>query len=275
MVHKNPDPSRIAIIGGGSWATALVKILSENDVKINWWIKNGEDVIHIQNLGINPKYLSNIRIDLKKVTPLNNIERALDGASIVIFAVPAAFIKDVLSLLSPRELKDKILVSAIKGMIPSDNILVTEYLEKHFEIKKENLCMIAGPCHSEEVALEKKSYLTIASFTKDSGKKIADFLNCRFVKTSTILDLYGVEYCAVIKNIIALACGLAHGLNYGDNFQAVLVSNALQEIETFLNKVYPMKRDLNASAYLGDLLVTTYYQFSRNRSLGHMIGRGY
>ena len=269
------SPTKVAVIGGGSWATALVKILSENDVLINWWIKNDEDVIHIQNLGVNPKYLSNIRIDLKKVKPLNNINQTLEGVSVVIFAVPAAFIREVLALLTPRQLKDKILVSAIKGMIPGLNILVTEYLQKEFKARKENLCMISGPCHSEEVALEKRSYLTIACIEQEAGQAIARLLNCKFVKTTTILDLYGVEYCAVLKNVIALACGVAHGLNYGDNFQAVLVSNALQEIEVFLNKSYPMQRNLSASAYLGDLLVTTSSQFSRNRTLGNMIGRGY
>jgi glycerol-3-phosphate dehydrogenase (NAD(P)+) len=275
LINKQPGPARIAIIGGGSWATALVKIFSENEVKLSWWIKNPEDVIHIQNIGINPKYLSNIRINLKKVRPTNDLKSAIEGVSMVVFAVPAAFIKDVLSLISKEDLKDKIIVSAIKGMIPKDNILVTEYLESAFFVPKKFLCVISGPCHSEEVALEKKSYLTIACHELSIGARLSRLLTCRFVKTTPILDVYGVEYCAVMKNVIAIACGVSHGLNYGDNFQAVLVSNAMQEIKSFLDVVYPMSRDLNASAYLGDLLVTTYSHFSRNRTLGSMVGRGY
>jgi glycerol-3-phosphate dehydrogenase (NAD(P)+) len=267
--------TKIAIIGGGSWATALVKILSESDVKINWWIKNAEDVIHIQNIGINPKYLSNIRINLKVVKPLNDLKAALEGAQLVILAVPAAFIKEVLNLLSPEDLENKMIISAIKGMIPNDNILVSNYLIKNFNIKTANLCFLAGPCHSEEVALEKRSYLTVAANNEPTGVYIARLLTCRFIKTTCIIDLYGTEYCAVMKNIIAIACGVAHGMNYGDNFQAVLVSNAMQEISIFLNALDPKPRDLNASAYLGDLLVTTYSQFSRNRTLGNMVGRGY
>jgi glycerol-3-phosphate dehydrogenase (NAD(P)+) len=266
---------KVTIIGGGSWATALVKILSEADVKINWWMKNRESIKHIENLGTNPKYLSSVKINLKKVKPISDIKIALEGSDIVILAVPAAFIKEVLLPLPKTIFKGKILVSAIKGMIPHDNILVTEFLEKNFNCSIEQLAVICGPCHAEEVALEKKSYLTIASNSEISGKKVVEIMNCRFVKTSFVQDLYGTEYCAIMKNIIAIGCGMAYGLRYGDNFQAVLVSNAMQEISAFVNHLYPMQRDINSSAYLGDLLVTTYSQYSRNRTLGNMIGRGY
>lgn len=275
MTNRQTGPAKIAVIGGGSWATALVKILSENDVKINWWIRNPEDVVHIQNIGTNPKYLSNIKINLKKVRPLNDLRAALEDVFIVILAVPAAFLSNAMLSVSAEDLKNKMLVSAIKGMIPNDNFLVTEFLEKRFRIEKEMLFAISGPCHSEEVALEKKSYLTIAANDMVGGAYLARLLTCRFVKTGAINDLAGTEYAAVMKNIIAIACGIAHGLSYGDNFQAVLVSNAMQEINSFLTVVYPLERDLNASAYLGDLLVTTYSQFSRNRTFGNMVGRGY
>lgn len=272
---KSTSPTKIAIIGGGSWATALVKILSENDVKINWWLRNTEDIKHIKKYHNNPRYLSNIVLNLKKINPGADLKKAVEDVSVIILAVPAAFIKDVLSGLETADLKNIIIVTAIKGMIPNDNILITEFLENNYGVSKKNLCVIAGPCHSEEIAMEKRSYLTIGGNDIQTSSSIANLLSCRFVKTSVIKDLNGIEYCAVMKNIIAIACGLARGLNYGDNFQAVLVSNAMQEIKRFLDKAYPLQRDLNASAYLGDLLVTSYSQFSRNRTLGNMVGRGY
>jgi glycerol-3-phosphate dehydrogenase (NAD(P)+) len=214
-------------------------------------------------------------LNLRKVKPSTDLKKVVEESSIVLLVVPAAFIKGVLLTLKPEDLKGKIIVTAIKGMIPDENILISEYLEKHFGVKFSDQCIIAGPCHSEEIAMEKRSYLTIGGAT-DTAQKIADILSCRYVKTSVIDDLYGIEYCAIMKNIIAIACGVARGLNYGDNFQAVLVANAMQEIKRFVEAVHPnSSRDLNASAYLGDLLVTAYSQFSRNRTLGNMVGRGY
>ncbi len=274
-MQKTSEPVRISVIGGGSWATALVKILSENNVKIQWWLKNANDVHHIKEFGNNPRYLSNIQINLKKVKVYTDLKKVLENTSVAILAVPAAFVEESLSVLKPADLHDKILVSAVKGMIPGENILVTEFLEKKYLVSKHHLCAITGPCHSEEIAMEKRSYLTIAGNDHVISSKVAELLNCRFVKTSVVEDLYGAEYCAVMKNIIAIACGMVRGLNYGDNFQAVLVSNAMQEIKRFLDVVHPKKRDLDASAYLGDLLVTAYSPYSRNRTLGYMVGKGY
>ncbi len=274
-MQKTGEPLKIAIIGGGSWATALVKILSENNVKINWWLKSSEDVKHIKEFSKNPRYLSNIQINSRKVKPSTDLRKSLEGVQIIILAVPAAFVEEVLNGVKSEDLKDKIIVSAIKGMIPSENMLVTDFVEKKFAVLPKNLCVIAGPCHSEEIAMEKISYLTIAGNDHVVAEKVASILNCRFVITSVIQDLYGIEYCAVMKNIIAMACGIARGLNYGDNFQAVLVSNAMQEINRFLAAVHPGVRDMNASAYLGDLLVTCYSPYSRNRTLGYMVGKGY
>jgi glycerol-3-phosphate dehydrogenase (NAD(P)+) len=265
----------IAIIGGGSWATAIVKILSEQDIHINWWLRNEADVNYIKQYGHNPQYLSDIQINLRKVKACADITKTVENAQCVILAVPAAFVQDALRNLDATQLKDKIIVSAIKGMIPDKNLLVTDWMEHDFNVLPENICVIAGPCHAEEVALEKQSYLTIASQDIVQAEKFAHLMTCRFVQASAIDDVYGIEYCAVMKNIIALACGITHGLNYGDNFQAVLVSNALQEIRRFLDVIYPKNRDLSASAYLGDLLVTAYSQFSRNRTFGNMVGRGY
>lgn len=272
----NPEPLPVvAVIGGGSWATAIVKILSEKDIKIRWWLRNAGDVAYIQNYGHNPHYLSDVQINLRKVKVYSDIVKTLSKATYVILAVPAAFIQQALQPVSATHLAQKIVVSAIKGMIPEQNLLVTDWIESKFGVLPEHISVIAGPCHAEEVALEKQSYLTIASKDEAQAAAFARLMTCRFVQASATDDVYGIEYCAVMKNIIALACGITHGLNYGDNFQAVLVSNAMQEIKRFLDHIYPKHRDLSGSAYLGDLLVTAYSQFSRNRTFGNMIGRGY
>jgi len=266
---------KIAVIGGGSWATALVKILSENKVQVNWWLRNKSDVEHIIAFRHNPRYISGITFDLQFVKPTINLTESIQEAKWVILAVPAAFIQAALAPLPPNVFAGKILVSAVKGMIPHQNILITDFLENNFKVPASHQCIISGPCHAEEVALEKQSYLTIGSHDLENAKNFCKLLRNRYVKASPVDDLDGIEYCAVMKNIIALACGIAHGLGYGDNFQAVMVSNAMQEIDRFLHAVMPVSRDLNGSAYLGDLLVTAYSQFSRNRTFGNMIGRGY
>lgn len=268
-------PTQIAMLGGGSWATAIVKMLCENNVHLHWWMRSQTDIEHIISYKHNPSYLSGVEINLAKVTPNSDLKKSISEADIVVLAIPAAFVTDVLKRLSPEDLKGKIIVSAIKGMIPMDNILITHYVAKRFDIPADDFLVIAGPCHAEEVALEKQSYLTIGGQDIDKAQQFANLVKCRFIKASVVADIDGVEYCAVMKNIIAVACGIAHGLGYGDNFHAVLVSNAMQEIRRFLEVAEPHIRDLNASAYLGDLLVTTYSQFSRNRTFGNMIGRGY
>src|SRR6478609_1005685 len=268
---------KIGMLGGGSWATALVKILTENEHStVQWWMKNADDVRHIQKFDRNPRYLSDIDFEGRNVIPTTDLKEAVKGTEVLFLAVPAAFIKEVLDQFTPADLKGKIIVSAIKGMLPQDNSLVTDYLENNFGVQSKDLCIVAGPCHSEEIAMEKRSYLTIAGTDLPTAVKVGELLTCRYVKTSASDDLYGVEYAAIMKNIVAIACGIARGLNYGDNYQAVLVSNAMQEMERFINAIAPYSnRNLNASAYLGDLLVTCYSQFSRNRMLGNMVGRGY
>ncbi len=265
----------IAVIGGGSWATAIIKILSENNVSIRWWLRDRAAVDHIRKHHYNPDYLRDVRLSPRKVKTFSKITDALNGAEYVILAIPAAFVQEPFQGLTAKHFAGKRVVSAIKGMIPEKNCLVTDWVEERFEVPLSQISVIAGPCHAEEVALEKQSYLTIASTDEACASHFAQLMNCRFVTANPLEDLYGVEYAAVMKNIVALACGISHGLGYGDNFQAVLVSNAMQEIRRFVNAVDPRERDLSASAYLGDLLVTAYSQFSRNRTFGNMIGRGY
>ncbi|WP_149242517.1 NAD(P)H-dependent glycerol-3-phosphate dehydrogenase [Dyadobacter sp. 32] len=268
--------TKIAVIGGGSWATALIKILSEQShVQVRWWLRNQEDINHIRRFHHNPSYLSDVNLSPKKIKVFEKTADAIKGADYVILAVPAAFVQDALAGLSEKHFQGKKVVSAIKGMIPDENMLITDWIAGRFSIDLRDTCVIAGPCHAEEVALEKQSYLTIASTALPTAEDFAKLMTCRYVMANALDDLYGVEYAAVMKNIVALACGITHGLGYGDNFQAVLVSNAMLEIGRFVTALDPRERQISASAYLGDLLVTAYSQFSRNRLFGNMIGRGY
>ncbi|HEV7347033.1 NAD(P)H-dependent glycerol-3-phosphate dehydrogenase [Telluribacter sp.] len=270
------SPEKIAVVGGGSWATALVKILCEQpQVQIRWWLRSAEDIAHIRTYHHNPSYLSDVYLSPKKVKVCEKLRDAVKGADYVILAIPAAFVQEPMQELTSEHLRGKRLVSAIKGMVPDCNQLVTDWVERVFEVPLDDICVIAGPCHAEEVALEKQSYLTIASTGQSCAEDFARLITCRFVTANPLTDLYGVEYAAVMKNIVALACGITHGIGYGDNFQAVMVANAMQEIRRFVTAVDPRERDLSSSAYLGDLLVTAYSQFSRNRLFGNMIGRGY
>ncbi len=268
--------TKIAVIGGGSWATALVKILAEGkDNSINWWLRDPADIAHIRKYGHNPSYLSDVYISPSRVTVFEDIREAVSAADYVVLVIPAAFLEDSVSGLRPEDLKGKRVISAVKGMIPSANLLVTDWVVRKFGVKLSDIAAIGGPCHAEEVSHEKQSYLTIAAFDGECAAGFAELLTGRYVVAHPLADLYGMEYAAVMKNIVALACGITHGLGYGDNFQAVLVSNALQEISRLLDAIDPRPRELSASAYLGDLLVTAYSQFSRNRLFGNMIGRGY
>jgi glycerol-3-phosphate dehydrogenase (NAD(P)+) len=267
--------SSITVIGSGSWATALVKILSHNVQRIHWWVRSKETAEFIRENHHNPNYITDVVIDVKKVSLTNNIAEAVQSSEIIILAVPSAFLKDALGKLPPGKLKDKIVFSAIKGIVPDDLMIVGEFMNKKYKVPLENFGVITGPCHAEEVAMERLSYLTLASQNSSNTKQLSSLLQCRYIRTTLSDDIYGTEYSAVMKNVIAIACGIYHGLGYGDNFQAVLVANAIQEIKRFVDAVHPITRDINDSAYLGDLLVTCYSQFSRNRTFGTMIGKGY
>jgi glycerol-3-phosphate dehydrogenase (NAD(P)+) len=273
MAKKNN--ATVAVIGGGSWATALVKILSNNTGNIAWWVRKKETAEYIRMHRHNPDYISDVEVDTKKVTVTNDIKEAISSADIIILAVPSAFLKNALKPLSKESLNKKIIVSAIKGIVPDELLIIGEYLNKKWSVPFQNFAVITGPCHAEEVAMERLSYLTIASQNNSAAKKVASLLNCGYIRTTVSDDIYGTEYGAVLKNVVAIACGICHGLGYGDNFQAVLVSNSIQEIKRFVDAVHPITRDIKDSAYLGDLLVTAYSQFSRNRTFGTMVGKGY
>jgi glycerol-3-phosphate dehydrogenase (NAD(P)+) len=270
-----PDNKSIAVIGGGSWSTAIVKMLMENTNNINWWVRKKETADHIKKNNRNPNYLSGVEIDTLKVNVTDDISEVVGASDIIILSVPSAFLVQSLSPLEHHALKNKIVFSAIKGIVPEHLLIVGDYLSEILNVDLNQIGVITGPCHAEEVALERLSYLTIASLNSVNASTMAKLLNCRYIKTTESDDIYGTEYAAVIKNIVAIAGGVCHGLGYGDNFQAVLISNAIREIKRFVDTVHPIKRDINDSAYLGDLLVTAYSQFSRNRTFGNMIGKGY
>jgi glycerol-3-phosphate dehydrogenase (NAD(P)+) len=264
----------IAVIGGGSWATAIVKILSESSDYVGWWMRDEASVMHIKKYHHNPKYLSSVELATERLDISSDLDHIISNADCLIFAIPSAFLKSALSQTS-KSLSEKHIFSAIKGIVPDENVIVGEYFHQYHKVPLDNIGVITGPCHAEEVALERLSYLTVASINKKMAEGVADSLRCDYILTKTSDDIYGTEYAAVLKNIYALAAGMFHGLGYGDNFQAVLVSNAIREMKKFIKAVHPVKRDINGSAYLGDLLVTAYSQFSRNRTFGNMIGKGY
>lgn len=265
----------VAVIGGGSWATALVKILSNNVGKINWWVRSADTADFISKYKHNPNYLSDVEINLAKVTVSNDLTNVISTSDIIILAVPSAFLKPALEKISAEDFKNKNVFSAIKGIIPDDLLIIGDFLREKYNVPLDNIGVITGPCHAEEVAMERLSYLTIASTGAQTATSLANLLTCRYIKTLVSDDIYGTEYSAVLKNVVAIASGICHGVGYGDNFQAVLISNAIREIDRFVSAVHPITRDINDSAYLGDLLVTAYSSFSRNRMFGTMIGKGY
>jgi len=272
MTNKTP---LVAIIGGGSWATALVKLFCNNSSKVAWWMRNEEAITHLHNFKHNPHYLQDVEFDLSKLILSSDLVSIIKQADIIVIATPAAFLTETFKDFPMEYFNDKIVFSAVKGIVPEFHAIPARFIHKTFGTPYENIGIICGPCHAEEVALERLSYLTIACSTPSIAETVASLLRCRYIKTTTSDDLFGTELSAVLKNIYALASGICAGLGYGDNFQAVLVSNAIQEIERFIDVVSPVHRDTKSSAYLGDLLVTAYSKFSRNRSFGFMIGKGY
>ena len=265
----------ITVLGGGSWATAIVKILSNNVSQLNWWIRKPETIEYIKKNKRNPNYLSDVEIDTNKVFLFDDMAASVKDAQIIILAIPSAFLKTSLQYVTPQQLRGKIIFSAVKGIVPEDLLIVGDFLQTKYNVNATNIGVLTGPCHAEEVAMEKLSYLTLACPKIENAQQLAQLLNCRYIKTNVSDDIYGTEYSAVLKNVIAIASGICHSLGYGDNFHAVLVSNAIREIKRFVDAVHPIERDINDSAYLGDLLVTAYSQFSRNRMFGGMIGKGY
>jgi glycerol-3-phosphate dehydrogenase (NAD(P)+) len=275
MLPEDKSELRVGVLGGGSWATAIVKLLCNNRDRVNWWMRSESSIEHLRKFKHNPKYIQSIEFDLDKVHLSSNMQDVIDASDILVIAIPSAFLDKTMKSIKPQGMENKILFSAIKGVIIEYDSIPARYLHKEFRTPYENIGIIAGPCHAEEVASEKLSYLTLACPNLDVAAIMADLLQCRYIKTSISEDVFGTEISAVLKNVYAVAAGICHGLGYGDNFQSVLISNAIQEIKRFVDEVHTVHRDVKTSAYLGDLLVTAYSPYSRNRSFGTMVGKGY
>ena len=273
MDHKIGSGARCAMIGYGSWATALAKVLTENEPSIGWYVRNPEVLESLRDKGRNPRYLSNVRFDRTRINPSDDLDRVVSEADIVILASPSAYLKKTLETLTVP-LKEKFVISAIKGIVPDDYTTVVEYMHDHYDLSFKQLGIITGPSHAEEVSLERLSYLTVVCTDPENSHTIGHKFATEYIKLSYSTDLYGIEYATILKNIYAVAVGMAVGLGYGDNFLAVLISNSAMEMARFLRESYPDQRETRASAYLGDLLVTCYSVYTRNRKLGLLIGHG-
>ena len=265
----------ITIVGSGSWATAMTMVLTANGHRVTWFIDRPEIFRHVRRYGRNPYYLPTIEFDHTLINPIDDIRSAADASGIIILVTPAAYLKAAIEGLAGDDLRGKTVCSGIKGIIPVDNCVTGEYLIRRYQVPDENIVIITGPSHAEEVSAEKLTYLTFASRNKERAAEVASFFSNRWIRTLISEDFIGTEYAAVMKNIYAIAAGIANGLAYGDNFIAVLLANAAGEMSRFVDAVSPVQRDITESPYLGDLLVTGYSQFSRNRNLGFMIGKGY
>ncbi len=274
MSTENTTSPRIAILGSGSWATALAKMLMCNTEHINWYMRRQEKIDEFIRIGKNPGYLSSARFDTSRISFTSDINEIVNNSDILVVAIPSPYLKQSLKKMR-KSIRHKIVISAVKGMVPEENMVISDYMHFKFHVPMSQLGVIAGPCHAEEVALERLSYLTIGCPDRERAKEIATYFNTPFVHTNISEDIWGMEYSSVMKNIYAIAVGICSGLKYGDNFISVLVANAIQEISRFANAMNPMQRGITDSAYLGDLLVTCYSHFSRNRQFGNMIGIGY
>ena len=264
----------VAIIGSGSWATALAKIVMHNALDINWYIRKQETIDEFIEIRRNPNHLEWAYFDVSRIHFSADINTVIEQSDILVLAVPSPYLKQSLNDITV-DMSQKMVISAVKGMIPDENLLVTEYMHQYFNVPKENLGVIAGPCHAEEIALERLSYLTVGC--KDMKKAIewSKLFDTPYVRTTPSNDVEGLEYASVMKNIYAIAAGICKSLHYGDNFQAVLLTNAMHEMIRFTKAKSDIQRDITDSGYLGDVLVTAYSNFSRNRQFGQMIGMGY
>ncbi len=269
------DYPKIAVFGGGSWATAIVKMLCENLKEVGWYMRNENTIKHLREYHHNPNYLSSVQFDTDQLYISSDMEAMVAYADYLIFVIPSAYLQSELNKITPKSLENKVVFSAIKGIVPESSLIVGEHFNTHYKVPFSNIGVISGPCHAEEVALERLSYLTLASADEEISQVLATCLRSHYIKCKISDDVLGLEYAAMLKNIYAVAAGIAHGLGYGDNFQSVLMSNAVREMKRYVKKVHNTKRNINDSGYLGDLLVTGYSIFSRNRTFGNMIGKGY
>lgn len=268
------DCGKIAIIGGGSWATAIAKIVIGKTDHIGWYIRRDDSIENFRRMGHNPNYLTSVRFNVDKIFFSSDLNKIVEAYDTLVFVIPSPYLKNHLKKLKTR-LRDKFIITAIKGLVADDNLACSEFFHNVYDVPISSLACIGGPSHAEEVALERLSYLTVGCSDQEKAQAFADVIASEYIKTKTSSDVLGIEYSSVLKNVYAIAAGICSGLKYGDNFQAVLMANAVQEMSRFLSAIYPLERNVYDSVYLGDLLVTGYSNFSRNRTFGTMIGKGY
>lgn len=264
----------VSIIGSGSWATALAKIVMHNTTDIHWHIRRQEVIDEFVEIRRNPNHLEWAYFDVSRIHFSADINRVIDESDLIVLAIPSPYLKQSLNDITV-DISQKMVISAVKGMIPDENLLVTEYMHQYFHIPMENLGVIAGPCHAEEIALERLSYLTVGCKDIVKAREWSKLFDTPYVRTTPSNDVEGLEYASVMKNIYAIAAGICKSLHYGDNFLAVLLTNAMHEMIRFAKAKSDIPRDITDSGYLGDVLVTAYSNFSRNRQFGQMIGMGY
>ena len=261
-------------MGGGSWATAIAKIVLEKTERITWYMRRNDTIEEFRRLEHNPSYLTSVHFDVSRITFSSDINEVVRNCDTLIFVTPSPYLKNHLKKLKVK-LHDKFIITAIKGIVPDENLVCSEYFRQVYNVPDENLAVLGGPSHAEEVALSRLTSLTVGCSDNEKARYFADLIAGSYVKTKTSADVIGIEYASVLKNVYAIAAGICNGLKYGDNFQSVLMANAVQEMSRFLRAVYPIDRNVYDSVYLGDLLVTGYSNFSRNRVFGTMIGKGY
>jgi glycerol-3-phosphate dehydrogenase (NAD(P)+) len=267
-------PGKIAVMGGGSWATALAKIILSTQKSLHWYMRRSSQIEEFKIAGHNPSYLTGIQFDLNNIKFYSSINQAIKESDTLIFATPSPFLKQHLKKIK-IPLKDKFIISAVKGLVPDENMLITNYFTECYNVPKDNIAVIGGPCHAEEIALERLSFITLACTNSSKIEPFAEVFSNSYLKNTISRDVAGIEYASVLKNVYSIVAGICHGMKYGDNFQAVFLSNAVQEMRRFIDAVSDIPRDIDCSVYLGDLLVTAYSRFSRNRIFGTMIGKGY
>ncbi len=267
-------PGKIAIMGGGSWATALAKIVLSTQERINWYMRRDDQIRDFLQTGHNPSYLTTAEFNVNRINFYSDINRTIEESDTLIFATPSPFLKQHLKKVT-ASLEEKFIVSAIKGIVPDENMLVAEYFSEYYHVPINHIAVIGGPCHAEEIALERLSYITLACSDIDCAYRLSPLFRNQYLRNYCCKDVTGIEYASVLKNVYAIVAGICHGMKYGDNFLAVFVCNAIKEMRNFLHAVHGLERDITDSVYLGDLLVTAYSRFSRNRTFGTMIGKGY
>ncbi len=273
-MEKPSFPGHIAVMGGGSWATALAKLLLQNCETITWYMRRDDRIEEFKRLRHNPAYLTDVDFDIERINFSSDINAVCENADTLLLVMPSPYFTDHMDKIT-LDISSKAIVSAVKGIVPDTNELITDYMVRRFGVDPARNLVVSGPCHAEEVALDRPSYLTIGCANLEMAEDFAKLIRGKNTHAITSSDVDGIEYAAVLKNVYAIAAGIIHGMKTGDNFGAILISNAIREMERFVDAACPRPRQICDSVYLGDLLVTAYSRFSRNHNFGSMIGRGY